>query len=476
LALAEVWRFRVRLRGAVEWPQLPSSLPLVEFGIALLIGALVGIDRERKKANERLDAVGGLRTFILLAEAGAISAWLSLELESMWPFAAALVIVGALVVAGYVTITRTHEDAIGMTTEVAAVVVFLLGGLVTFGYRDLAVVLAIATSALLAYKGPLHGLVAKLSQEDVYAGLKLLIATFIILPILPNQPLDPWGAINPYRMWWLVILISGLSLAGYVASRWLGPHRGTILTGLFGGLASSTAVTVALSKRSVGENQQSALVSGLAAGLLVSWTIMFIRIAVEVAIVNAGLLPAIVVPIATMGFVAAALGAVFYFRGRKSAPMSAEEVPLKNPFSLTSALKFAVFFTAVQFAVTLVQTYLPSQSFYGVAALAGLTDVDAITLSMAEYAKNGDAQIAATSIVIAAISNSLVKCGLVFVLGSRKLGIWIAGATALLLVTGAAALFVPPPVPVESPESPSSTESRPSADGSSLDSPNSYLP
>jgi uncharacterized membrane protein (DUF4010 family) len=402
--------------GTVEWLELPANLPLIDFGIALLIGALVGIDRERKKATEQLDSLGGLRTFILFAELGAISAWLSITLESLWLFSAAAVVVGALVIVGYVCVTRARNEALGMTTEIAAVVVFMLGGLVTAGYRDLAVVLGIATSALLAYKRPLHGLVAKMSQEDVYAGLKLLIATFVVLPILPNRPLDPWQAINPYRMWWLVILISSLSLAGYVASRWLGPHRGTALTGLFGGLASSTAVTFALARRSTDGSARESLVNGLAAGLLISWTVMFARIAIEVAVVNPALLWVVVVPIATMGLVAAVASALLYLRGRNAAPGAAEEVPLKNPFSLTSALKFALFFTAVQFAVKLVQKYLPSQSFYVVAGLAGLTDVDAITLSMAEYAKNGEEAIAATSIVIAALANTLVKCGLVLFL------------------------------------------------------------
>jgi uncharacterized membrane protein (DUF4010 family) len=441
----------------VDWLKLPTNLPLIEFGIALLIGALVGIDRERKKAAEGAEDVGGLRTFILLAEAGAISAWLAVELEAVWIFAVTAAVVGALVIAGYYSVARKRDESFGLTTEVAAVVVFLLGGLVVVGYRDLAVVLAIATSALLAYKAPLHGMVAKLSQEDVYAGLKLLIATFIVLPVLPNEPLDPWGALNPYRMWWLVILISSLSLAGYVASRWLGTEYGTALTGLFGGLASSTAVTLALARQS-SEPRQRALAAALAAGLLLSWMVMFVRIAVEVAVVNAALLPAVVVPISVMGLTVAAMAAIFYVVGRRSR-QAAEEVPLENPFSLTSALRFAAVFTAVQLVVKLVETYSPGESFYVVAALAGLTDVDAITLSMADYARDGDARIAAASIVIAALTNTLVKCGLVLALGARGLGLRIAAATGIILAMGIVSLFVPPP-PVAIPPAASSTENR----------------
>lgn len=427
-----------------------KDLPLADFGIALLIGALVGIDRERHKGDEGSSGdTGGLRTFILVAEAGAVASWLAQHLESPWIFAAIALAVGALVIAGYLAYAIKHDNAYGLTTEIAAVVVFLLGGLVVYGYRELAVILGIVTSAVLAFKAPLHGLVARLSQDDIYAGLKLLIATFIVLPILPDKPIDPWGAINPSKLWWLVILISALSLAGYVASRWLGSHHGTALTGLFGGLASSTAVTLALARRSK-ERDASGLANGLAAGLLIAWTVMFGRIAAEVAYVHPPLLRSIWLPIGTMGLVVAAVAGAFYILGRASEGIAASSVPLKNPFSLTSAIKFALVFAAVLLAVKLVQQYWPGQGFYAVAALAGLTDVDAITLSMAEHAKTaGDetgqaqfsaAQVAAVSITIAAITNTLVKCGLVLFLGSWALSWRVLIATGLVIVGGAAAV------------------------------------
>jgi uncharacterized membrane protein (DUF4010 family) len=435
---------------------LPKDLPLVEFGIALLIGALVGIDRERKKAGaESTGDPGGLRTFILFAEAGAVAAWLAVQLESSWIFPAAAIIVGALVTAGYLAYTLKHDDSYGLTTEIAAIVVFLLGGLVVFGYRELGVVLGITTSAVLAYKAPLHGLVARLNQEDVYAGLKLLIATFIVLPFLPDRPIDPWEAINPSKLWWLVILISGLSLAGYAATRILGPHRGTALTGFFGGLASSTAVTLALARRSK-EHEAAQLASGLAAGLLIAWTVMFARIGVEVAYVYPALLRPLAVPLGAMGLAVAVVAGVFYFLGRKSTGLAAESVPLTNPFRLTSAIKFALVFATVLLAVKLVQNWWPAHGFYALAALAGLTDVDAITLSMAEFAKSGQpdpalqpqgdpvagenpAAIAAMSITIAALSNTLVKCGLVLFLGSWALSWRVLVATGLVIAGGAAA-------------------------------------
>jgi uncharacterized membrane protein (DUF4010 family) len=297
---------------------LPTDIPLVDFGIALLIGALVGIDRERKKEGDESEGdTSGLRTFILYAEVGAVAAWLAVKLDSPWIFPAAAIVVGALVIAGYLVHALRHNSGVGLTTEIAAVAVFLLGGLVIYGYRELAVILGIATSAVLAYKRPLHGLVAKLSQDDVYAGLKLLIATFIVLPFLPDKPIDPWQAINPSKLWWLVILISGLSLAGYAATRIIGAHQGTVLTGFFGGLASSTAVTLALARRSK-EQEAANLGNVLAAGLLIAWTVMFGRIAAEVAYVHPPLLRSLAVPLASMGLAVAALAGVFYFLGRKA--------------------------------------------------------------------------------------------------------------------------------------------------------------
>jgi uncharacterized membrane protein (DUF4010 family) len=205
--------------------------------------------------------------------------------------------------------------------------------------------------------------------------------------------------------------------------------------------------------------------NGLASGLLISWTVMFGRIAVEVAVVNAPLFWSIIVPIGATGLAAAAISGVFYLRSRRAEQAAAEEVPLKNPFSLTSALKFALLFTAVQLAVKLVETYLPGQGFYGVAAIAGLTDVDAITLSMADYAHEGDPQIAATSIIIAALSNTLVKCALVLTLGARALGLRVAAATAVLMVAGAVTLLIPPLKPIKLPEAPGERENRPDSAG-----------
>jgi len=411
-----------------------SHLPWLDFALALAIGALVGVEREQRKQAEETGS--GLRTFILVAETGALAAWLSGSKETPWIFLGAGVLVATVVIAGYLAEARDEPKARGKTTEVAALVVYLLGGAVVFGHPALAVALAIATSAILAFKEPLHGIVDRIGKSELHAAIKLLIATFIVLPVLPNRTIDPLGAINPYSLWWLVILISGLSFAGYIASRWLGPKSGLALTGLIGGMVSSTAITMSFARTSREGGQSASGAGGLASGILLAWSVMFARIAIEVAVVHRALLARLWIPLAAMAVaaVAVALGFLLLGVGVKASAQPEGRVDLRNPFSLEASIRFALLFAAVLIAVALVRRYLPGAGLYGVAALAGITDVDAITLSMAEFARDGgEARTAAGSILVAALTNTLVKCGIVTALGARELSrrVWIAGTAAL---------------------------------------------
>ncbi len=409
------------------------------FATALLIGALLGIERERHKAEHDDQTIGGLRTFILFTLIGALGGWLTLALGSPWILAAALLAALAPVLAGYVLSARTQPDALGLTTELAAIAACLLGAMTTLGYRELAVGLGVTVAAVLAYKQPLHGLVHRLDREDVYAGLRLLIATFIVLPLLPDRPIDPLGALNPRSLWMLVLLISSLSLVGYVATRLLGANRGIPLTGLTGGLVSSTAVTLAFAKQSRDPAYASAA-SALASGILLAWTVMFARVLVMVLVVNRALLAELALPLVAM--TAVTLVCAWALRRRGGAAGRTEGVPLKNPFSLTAAARFAAFFAVVLFVVKLVQTYAPGRGMYFVAALAGTTDVDAITLSMAEYARTGVEETAATAISIATLTNTVVKTALASLLGSRALKTPVLAAGLATLAVGAAALLL----------------------------------
>lgn len=409
---------------------------------ALIIGALVGIEREKSQGQSGHVGIGGVRTFILFSLTGAVSAWLSQLLASAWIFVVAVAAVGALAVAGYVVQAKAKPEAVGLTTETAAVGVALLGGACVAGQVSLALALGVAFSAILAYKRPMHDLVAKLGTEDISAGVKLLAATFIVLPLLPAEAIDPWGAIRPRTLWMLVILIAALSLVGYVASRALGTQRGTTITGLTGGLVSSTAVTLAFARQSREEAGRTD--DALAAGLLLAWAVMSIRVVVLAAFVHAPLVPALLLPFGAM--TAVTLGAVVLLLGRtrKQEPAVSGSVVLRNPFSLTAAIKFALLFAAVLVVVALAERYFPRGGYYFVAALAGLTEVDAITLSMTSLFRDGGvaATTAARALVIAALSNTVVKCGMVVVLASAPLRRRTLVVTAVLLVVGLATAFL----------------------------------
>ncbi|OQW97856.1 MAG: hypothetical protein BWK77_00715 [Verrucomicrobia bacterium A1] len=420
------------------------NLELVgDFAIALFIGALMGVEREKRIAEKGF-GIGGIRTFVLMAEAGAVAAWLTTELHAPWIFAAALVVVSAMVMGGYLLQARSHPDSLGLTTEVAAVVTFLLGGVTLFGHREIAVALGILNSALLAYRTPLHTLVGRIGQADLYAALKLLIATFIVLPLLPDRTIDPWGVVNPYKAWVLVILISGMSLLGYVAMRWLGPARGTALTGLFGGLVSSTAVSLSFARESRDAAAASRGAGPLAAGLALSWAVMFVRVLVILAVVFPPLLRSLAVPFGAMLAVCVVAAALLMRGGRAGPP--GRDVPLQNPFSLKAAIQFAAFFTFVMLVVKGIQSVAPGQGVYAVAALAGLTDADVIALSMAQMARDSAAvHVAALAIVIAVVANTVAKCGIVAALGSRALTGRVAALTLFLLAVAAVAVWFFPP-------------------------------
>ena len=420
--------------------------PLVarDFAIALAIGALIGVEREIRKVQRGVHEVGGIRTFVLFSLIGAVAAWLSRQMASPWPLALALLGVTVMISASYAVlhqrVSPADEDA-GLTTETAAVATTLLGALALYGYPELAGALGILTAALLAFKTPIHGLVGRLDVQDLYAGLKLLIATFIVLPLLPDRALDPLGAVNPHELWLLVVLISFLSLIGYVTVRLLGTGRGTALTGLFGGMTSSTAVTLTFARRSVepdGARQTDALVTGI----VLSWAVMFVRVAIEVAVVHAPLLRAVLLPLAAMLVVACAASAAFY-RSSRRVPEQPHEVALRNPFSLTAAIKFAGVFLLVLLAVAVVQRWGPAHGELFVAAIAGLTDVDAITLSMATFARDGGAAAtAAQAIAVATFTNTIVKCGLVVGLASRPLRTRLVVVTVAVVAAGIGALLV----------------------------------
>jgi uncharacterized membrane protein (DUF4010 family) len=409
---------------------------------ALLIGTLVGIEREKSKGLSGNVGIGGLRTFVLFSFTGALGGWLAEVHGNALVLAAAVAGVSALTIAGYVIQARSRPQAIGLTTESAAISVCLLGAACTAGHREVALAGGIAVSAFLAYKEPLHQLVARLAPADISAGLKLLAATFIVLPLLPDQAIDPWGALVPRSLWLLVILIAALSLVGYLATRALGADRGTAITGLSGGLVSSTAVTLTFARRS--RDEHGATDEALAAGTFLAWGVSFVRVVVIAALVHPPLVGTMLLPFGAMTAVTAAAAIWWLRRARSQAPSTGPAVVLRNPFSLLAAIQFGLMFAVVLVLVTLMQQHFPAGGTYVVAALAGASDVDAITLSISTLARGGDvvATAATGSIVVAVLSNTLVKCAVSAGLGGPRLRRAAIGLTLALVALGLGTLAV----------------------------------
>ena len=329
-----------------------TNSPLLDFALAAFIGALVGIEREKRK-SEQDPSVGGLRTFILIALSGAVAAWLTQKTGQSWLFLGFGVLVTSVILIGFYAHAMRDAELPGLTTEVTAVLVYLLGGLVLYGFRELSVALAIATSALLAWKEPLKGMVGRLDRDDFYAGLKLMIATFIVLPVLPDSPIDPFNAINPHRMWQLVIFISGISLLGYVATRIAGTAAGTALTGVFGGIVSSTAVSLSFARQSKEDELHPGAIEALAGGIMLSWSVMYIRLLAIAFIANPAFGQALFLPMTVLAIACALIAGIFLrWRPRPAEAAEARTLPIKNPFSLVAAIRFATLFTLVQVAMS----------------------------------------------------------------------------------------------------------------------------
>ncbi len=406
---------------------------LPQIGVATGLGLLVGLQRQRT-----VDEVAGVRTFPLITLLGLALALVS-DLYGGWVLAAGLLAVLALIVAGNAARWRVRpEPDHGITTEVAALVMYAVGAAVGAGLVAPAVVTTGLVAALLHWRDPLHTLAQRMGDADFDAVVRFVLIALVILPALPNRDYGPLAVLNPFEIWLMVVLIVGISLAGYVAFKLFGTRAGAVVAGLLGGLISSTATAVSYARRSAQDPERSA-----AAAVVVTLAsmVVFARVLVEVLVVAPGIFARTAPPLAALGALMFVLALVLLVR----APGD-EEAELRDPeppSDLRSALVFGLLYAAVLFAVSFAREYLGPGGLYAVAALSGLTDMDAITLSTAQLVKSGalSTDTGWRLILVGSMSNLAFKAGVVAALGHARLRGRVFGVFGASIVGGALILL-----------------------------------
>ncbi|MBA4503176.1 MgtC/SapB family protein [Marinobacterium marinum] len=398
--------------------------------IALALGMLIGLQRGWHERNSRVGGrIAGIRTFGLLAVAGALTGVLHPLLGPGIGIAIGLGITLLLGLAHWLDSSEDHD--FGLTTVMAGVVTYLLGSITLLGDLNLAVAIAVMTTVILHFKQTLHRILEHLSDSEIRGILQLALISAVLLPVLPNRSYGPWNALNPYEIWLLVVLMAGISLTAYFAMRLTGPDKGVLITSLLGGLASSTALTLSLARM----NTQLPLPRLLASGILLAAAIMYPRILLEVAVINPGLLAALWPPMLAMTLGCAA-SAFWCWRHKEPFGRIDTAQLATRPFQLLPALQFGALLILIMLIAHGIQAKMGEQGLWLVAIVAGLTDVDAITLTLARMAQDSiTADTAVTGITLAAITNTLIKGALALFAGHWSLcrPLWTGLALAILL-------------------------------------------
>ncbi|MBU0726246.1 MAG: MgtC/SapB family protein [Alphaproteobacteria bacterium] len=404
---------------------------IFRLAVSLSIGLLVGLERGwRSRAGGDHQRAAGLRTFALSGLLGGVTGVLALE--TGYGVIGFVFIGFAAIFAGFHWLQANATRNWSVTSCVAGLLTFLLGVMAVTGEMRVAVACAVAMTLLLALRERLHSLVASLSWEEIRAVLTLLAMSFLLLPFLPNRTVDPWGTINPYEIWLLAILIAAISFAGYVAVKAFGNRLGVLMTALAGGLASSTATTLAFARLAAEHPASSRLLS---AGILISGLVMLVRVGVVAVALNGALLPDLVPPLLAAAVILA-IGAGVMLAGGGSAA-DGPELKIDNPLAIGTALKLTAFIAFVSLASELLRRAFGSVGVMVVAALSGLADVDAVTLSMARMAGSGiDLMTATWAILIAVAVNTLSKAVMSGWIGGRAVGLLVGGVSLLALAAG----------------------------------------
>ncbi len=405
---------------------------ILQLAVALLLGALIGLERGwESRALEAGRRVAGIRTYALVGLLGGLSAVLSEHLTP-WAFPVMLIGLAALVLVAYRT-QAEHAGNVSITGTVGLLLTFAFGAIAVAVDLVIATAGAVITAVILDNKQEIHGLINRLHAHELDAAFKLLLISVVVLPLLPDEGMGPGGAINPYEIWWLVVLIASVSFVGYFAVRVGGTEKGILFTSLFAGLSSSTALTLHFSRQSRHAPGLSPL---LAAGILIACGTMFPRILLYGLIINPALIPPLVLPVIVMASLLYLPALLIWYRQRQSREVTQPKLK-QNPLDLKSALVFGALLTAIMFLGEWLRDWLGDAGIYLLAASSGVADVDAITLSLTRMSNVSiSLDTAVLGIVIAASVNNLIKGALAGVIGTGALGKRVTGPMLLSLLAG----------------------------------------
>ncbi len=412
------------------------------FSVALSIGLLIGLERGWQERDDTKGSSAGLRTHALASILGATWGAIALNTGSSGAIALGLAfLIFSLIIALYRFREISREGRFGSTTVVAAMTAFALGAYAMVGNYQVAAAAGVAAMALLSLKRALDEWLRRLTWIELRSAIVLLAMTFVLLPILPNRQVKQLLGLNPYEIWLMTVMIAAISFAGYIAMRVVGHKRGILITGIAGGLVSSTAVTITLARLAHEYPGQKNLAT---AGALAASATMTARVAAIIGIFNQQLLLALLPPLVASGTVIAI--ATFFLMTRTQTTSGASgELELKNPFELDTVLKFGALLAIIMLLADFAKATAGASGLFGLAAVSGIADVDAITLAMSRQAGvDVTLQVAAWAIAIALAINTVSKAVIAWMTGGRGPGVAMSIVAALAIAAGALALLLVP--------------------------------
>jgi uncharacterized membrane protein (DUF4010 family) len=413
--------------------------------VAALLGLFIGLERERSRdtANGEDGPFAGIRTFAIVCVTGYAAAILGSRIHPT------VFVVGFAIAGGFAGLSHwlARETKPGTTTEIAFVLTYLLGGLVFVDELLLASVLALLVTAMLANKPALHQFAHSVTRDDILSALEFGAITLVVLPLLPNRTVDPLDAVNPRNVWLMVVLVSGVGFSGYVLVKLFGARAGLEVTGILGGLVSSTAATLTFARRAT---EGRTIVRSLGLAMLLASLVLYPRVVAIAAVVNRGFAAALALPLAVVGAVAFACMLLVWRQAREELSEESPAPGFRNPFELFPAIRFGILFAVVLVVVRLAQQHLGETGMYVASFASGLVSMDAVTLSLARMDAQGGVErhAAVAALLLACVANTFVRAVIVWMTGiavlrrSAGLALLVATAATLAAFVAAAAGFL----------------------------------